>query len=459
MKIRVYQRHLRNHSHRSNAWRKRPPQRNENQRNQRCIRVISVTIFKGGKMNIGFVSTRLAGTDGVSLETAKLAAVLRAVGHQIYYCAGEMDGDVDGLLDPRLHFEDPTAVAHSRRAFQPGPMDEQLLADIAARAEELEKPLRQFIRQYDIHFLIVQNALSIPMQLPLGQALAAVLQETNLSALAHNHDLYWERERFLQHRLGSFLDSYFPPDLPNLRHAVINSAAGRALKERRGLNSTLIPNVFDFDTPPPSIDDYNADFRQAIGLVESDWLILQPTRIIPRKGIELAIELLARLNEPRAKLVITHRAGDEGLDYLHALQQQAAASGVDLRSVADMVDDQRRMTADGRKVYSLWDVYPHADFVTYPSLIEGFGNALLETIYFKRPALVNRYPVYAEDIAPLGFQFVEIDGQVTDEAVAAVRGFLEHPEKGPGIVEHNYHLAQEHYSYRPLSQLLAEIIG
>jgi glycosyltransferase involved in cell wall biosynthesis len=409
-------------------------------------------------MNIGFVSTRLAGTDGVSLETAKLATVLRRASHQIYYCAGELDGDVDGLLDPRLHFEDPTAVALGRRAFQPGSADDQLLADIAARAIELQKPLGQFISQYDIQFLIIQNALSIPMQLPLAQALAAVLQETNLPALAHNHDLYWERERFLQHRLGSFLDTYFPPDLPNLRHAVINSAARRALKQRRGLDSILIPNVFDFDTPPPGIDSYNNDFREAIGLTAGDRLILQPTRVIPRKGIELAIELLARLNDLRAKLVITHRAGDEGVGYLHALQQQATASGVDLRYIADRVDDQRRTEQKGQKIYSLWDAYPHADFVTYPSLIEGFGNALLETIYFKRPALVNRYTVYAEDIAPLGFQFVEIDGKVTDEAVAAVRDYLEHPEKTPAIVEHNYRLAQEYYSYRRLSQRLAQII-
>ena len=71
-------------------------------------------------MNIGFISTRLAGTDGVSLETAKLAAVLRRMGHDIFYCAGELDGDVPGLLAPELHFTDETAVALGKRAFTPG---------------------------------------------------------------------------------------------------------------------------------------------------------------------------------------------------------------------------------------------------------------------------------------------------------------------------------------------------
>ena len=40
---------------------------------------------------IGFVSTRFAGTDGVSLETAKWAEVLEGLGHTCFYFAGELD--------------------------------------------------------------------------------------------------------------------------------------------------------------------------------------------------------------------------------------------------------------------------------------------------------------------------------------------------------------------------------
>ena len=76
--------------------------------------------------------------------------------------------------------------------------------------------------------------------------------------------------------------------------------------------------------------------------------------------------------------------------------------------------------AGGRKVYTLWDAYVHADFVTYPSLIEGFGNALLETLYFRLPALVNRYAVYAADIAPQGFDLVEIDADDDPANLAAI---------------------------------------
>lgn len=409
-------------------------------------------------MRIGFISTRLAGTDGVSLESQKLAAVVRQMGHEVYYCAGELDGDVPGLLIPEIHFRDPVAESLGAHAFSSDEPDPKLNQAISERAAQLKRPLRQFLEQHKIDYVIPQNIFAIPMQLPLAQALTELLQENDLPGLAHNHDFYWERERFLKNRIPDFLDTYFPPQLPRLHHAVINSLAQKELKRRRGLDSILIPNVFDFATPPPPLDDYSVDFRQAIGLRHDDWLILQPTRVIPRKGIELAVELLARLDDPRAKLVITHRAGDEGMGYLQQLQSLAVEKGVDLRYVAHIVDDNRRKTADGRKIYALWDTYPHADLITYPSFIEGFGNALIETIYFRKPALVNRYEVYTADIGPLGFQFAEIDSELTNEAVATVRHWLENPGEVTRIVDHNYQLGQKHFSYQTLAELLDSII-
>jgi mannosylglucosylglycerate synthase len=408
-------------------------------------------------VRIGFIATRLAGTDGVSLETAKLATVLRRQGHELFYCAGELDGDVPGLLIPEAHFADPVAIALGERAFSPLP-DPDLLADISHRAGELVPALEEFVRRYQIEYVIVQNAFAIPMQLPLAQAIAELIGEYDLPGLAHNHDLYWERERFAVNQIGDFLDTYFPPALPRLQQATINSLAQRALRQRRGLESVVIPNVFDFATPPPGLDDYNHDFREAIGLTDQQWLILQPTRVIPRKGIELAVELVAQLKDSRAVLVISHEAGDEGMDYLHQIQDLAAARDVDLRYVAGRIGDRRGTDSAGRKIYSLWDAYVHADLVTYPSLIEGFGNALLETVYFRRPALVNRYAVYVADIAPLGFSFAEIDRVVIPEAVALVRGWLEEPTTAAPVVAHNYRLAAEHFSYEALDHVLGTLI-
>lgn len=46
-----------------------------------------------------------------------------------------------------------------------------------------------------------------------------------------------------------------------------------------------MPNVMDFESPPPP-DAGASGFRKDIGLKDDDILILQPTRVVQRKGIE-----------------------------------------------------------------------------------------------------------------------------------------------------------------------------
>ena len=284
-----------------------------------------------------------------------------------------------------------------------------------------------------------------------------MIAETSIPTVAHHHDFYWERDVYEPNCIQHMLDQAFPPDLPPIRHVVINSLAQRSLENRRGLESVVVPNVFDFATPPPGVDEFNADFRSAIGLTSEDVFILQPVRIIPRKGIELAIELVERLGDPRCKLVLTH-GDDLDHDYLHQLEAQAQRANVDLRFVGDRISTDRE-TKDGQKIYVLWDAYVHADFVTYPSLYEGFGNALLEAVYFRKPMLVNRYPVYAADIGPLGFEFVEIDGRVTDETVVQVEQVLADPDQRQRMVERNYQLGVQHFSLEVLASLLQDILA
>ncbi len=408
-------------------------------------------------MNIGFVSTRLAGNDGVSLETAKWASVLERMGHTVFYCAGELEtSGPPGVLIPEMHFDHPENAwirAHAYGTTTPPP---DLYARIEALKNAIKSPLQAFIEDFGIDLIIPENIFAVPLQLSLGLALTEIIQATGIPTVSHEHDYYWERTAYEPNCVQAILDTAFPPDLPSIRHAVISSVAQRSLKRRRGIDATVAPNVFDFETPAPGIDDFNADFRAAIGVSADDFLILEPVRIIPRKGIELAIETLGKLHDPRCKFILTH--GDD-LDqrYLAQLQTLADTANVAMRLVADKISTSRRV-ANGQKTYTLWDAYPHADFVMYPSLYEGFGNALLETVYFRRPMLVNRYLVYAADIGPLGFEFIELDGAVSDAAVSELRDWLDHPEKWQPVVEHNYDLALRHFSYSVLERLLGELI-
>ena len=412
-------------------------------------------------MRIGFLSTRLAGTDGVSLEVEKWAGILEKLGHEIFYCAGELGGYAGGgTLIPLLHFHHPVIAAINKRAFDPVESKDRqiLLSDIHAVAQEIVPHLLDFIRLNRLDLLIVQNALAIPMNLPLAVSLKELISKTRIPTIAHNHDFYWERTRFQTSSILDLVDEHFPPDLPSIQHVAINSIAQNRLKSLRGIDSVVVPNVFDFANPPPDIANGAMDLRVALGLKPNDLFILQPTRVIQRKGIELSLELVARLGIPEAHLFITHRADDEGESYWRFLMHQASSMGVRLRLIEDMISTESTDVESGKR-FSLWEVYGYANLVTYPSIYEGFGNALLETVYFKRPAVVNRYPVYAADLAPLGFEFVELEGFVDQKAIDDVQNLLSNPDRVRQMTEKNYRIAQEYFSLELLERKIKVLLS
>lgn len=411
-------------------------------------------------LKIGFVSTRFAGTDGVSLESAKWAEILWESRHVSHWYAGELDRDPDFSFHvPEAFFKHPDNVWIDERIWGRTHRDPEVSQRVHRMATYLKGTLYEFVEQYHIDILIAENALTIPMHIPLGVALTEFLAETQMPCIAHHHDFSWERIRFSINAVNDFLEFAFPPRLPNIVHTVINQAAQEQLCWRRGVTSILTPNVIDFKNPPPAPDDYAMDARRELGLRDDDLFFLQPTRIVPRKGIEHAIKLLEMIDDPRCKLVISHSAGDEGFEYVNMLRELAHESRVDLRIVADRVADLRGTTAEGKKIYTLWDLYPHADFVTYPSLYEGFGNALLEAVYFRKPVLINRYDIFARDIEPRGFQFPMMEGYVRRSLVDRVRELLQDEDLRKQQTDHNYETARKFFSYEVLRRKLNAIIA
>jgi len=160
----------------------------------------------------------------------------------------------------------------------------------------------------------------------------------------------------------------------------------------------------------------------------------------------------------KAKLVISHASDDEGYDYEIRVREYADMLGVDTIFVSDIINEKRGYTESGKKIYTLNDIYPHADLVTYPSDFEGFGNAFLEAIYFRKPIVVNTYSIYSMDIKPRGFSAIEIDGYITDKSVNQVNKVLEDAELRKKIVDHNHEIARTCYSYSVLHKQLKTLL-
>ncbi|MDK2980891.1 MAG: mannosylglucosylglycerate synthase [Chloroflexota bacterium] len=417
-------------------------------------------------MRIGIVSTRICGSDGVSLEIRKWAAILRRQGHELYYCAGELDGDLEGKLVPQMHFRDPSILALQEQIFRADGGQKTLHSQIEALRDNLRGELEEFLERFHIQLLIVENALAIPMNVPLGLALRDLIAARRLPTIAHHHDFMWERERFAVSWMMDELEDVFPPKLDSIVHVVINSLAHEQLHARKGIAAVVIPNVFDFTHFHYGLDAEALGFRPALDIGERDWLVLQPTRIIPRKGIEDAIELVRQLRLPAnrsrlfdrdVKLVLSHPSGDEGQAYFEELQDQAHSGGVPLIYAADKVAiNERGPKAPGQ--FRLWDAYLNADFVAYPSHIEGFGNAFLEAVYYRLPLLIRRYPVFVRDIEPLGFDLICFDEDITPAVLGQVLEVMVDPIRRRRMTEWNFELGKQHFSYRAVSGKFRKLI-
>jgi mannosylglucosylglycerate synthase len=436
------------------------------------------------KHNIGFVSTRLEGTDGVSLETEKWAAVLERLGHTCFYFAGKSNRPAERTrIVPEAFFGHPTIAAISNAAFDSEWGTDDLLEftnpeiyhpyrkamhhrirppRLTRRIHELTHCLKSqlyaFVRDFEIELLIVENALAIPMNIPLGMALTEFIAETGFPTIGHHHDFYSERTRYQVNCVSDYLSMAFPPNLPSIRHVVISSVAALTINQRLGISATVVPNVMDFEHPPAPPDEYAQDVRSALGLAPDELLFLQPTRVIDRKGIEHAIELTRRV-ELKARLVISHASGDEGNGYETRLREFADLLDEPIRFVSDIIGDRRNVTPDGRKIYSLWDVYPHADLITYPSIHEGFGNAFLEAVYFRKPIVVNNYTIFKMDIKPKGFRAIEFEGYLTEATIRQTLDVLADSEVREEMAEHNYRIGERYYSYSVLQGHLQALIA
>ncbi len=448
-------------------------------------------------MNIGIFHYRVGGTDGVSLEIDKWRRALEEMGHTVHLCAGDV-GATDGALIPEMYHHRAEAERLAHNTFvnlQDYPDDAAYRADLLTQADTIERKMRAFITRKQIDFLIPQNVWSVAAHPAVAIALTRAMQDLRLPALAQHHDFFWERnEVSLTCRTAIELAAkYLPPHDALARHVVINSLAQQELRRRTGLEATVVPNIFDFEAPPWRPDAYNRDLRQRIGLRDNDVFILQATRIVARKGIELAVDFVQALNAPRRRarltaaglyngrpftaksrivLVLAGYAQDDLVGYTKKLRRKIEQAGIEALFIEDVVAGKRSERA-GQKVYSLWDTYVFADFVTYPSLWEGWGNQFLEAVRAKLPLLLFEYPVYRADIKDKGFDAVSLGGEVAgydagglarvdagriEAAADRAIELLTDSRLRAQMVDRNFELARQHYSMPALREYLSRLV-
>ncbi len=423
-------------------------------------------------MRIGIVIGRIGGVDGVALETEKWIEVLSKMDHEIFILSGEYEerfrNPEEETLLPVLSFHSPECVWEQDKAFfYPDEDPEPLIIHLQKTSAIIAKQIEQWISAKQLNLLIAQNACALPCHLSMGMGLKIAIESTGIKTITHDHDFYWERGTRYQsphEQINQLVANHFPLQTEGVNHVIINSYSARELKNRFDWESTYVPNVMDFNINFGLKDHYNHTLLKDVGITEKCFPLFQITRIVERKGIETAIELISKMDDRNMKLVITgNTRDDEENHYYHNLLDCIHRFNVQDQVIFGEahIGSHRDFTPNKGKIYSLSDAYAVARAATYFSTYEGFGNAFVEALVAKVPIFVNNYkPVFWEDIGSLGFNVVMLENnQLNDDAVNRMKEIICDDKLNREIGEFNYELGKKHFSFEVLKEKLSGLIN
>lgn len=437
---------------------------------------------------------RVGWTDGVSLEINKRVEVLKNSGWKVFLLAGPKSIGADFIID-ELDFDLSEIRKITENAFEKltdYKHEEDLLKDIIGISTIIRKKLAEILDTLKPDFILLHNIFSHGRHIAGAKAFYDELIERNIPAMATHHDFYWERDHLTKatsQLIREYLNRYIPPVLPCLQHAVINSLAAKKLLDKTGIEALIIPDTMDFNHSPWEKDEYNQDLPVDFNLNENDIFILQATRIVKRKGIELIPPIIGKLNEPEyinrlrgrtiyngktiksdSKFVflIAGYAEGEAIFYRESLHQLMIREDIPFHFLESKIAAERSESED-TKIYSLYDTYSYADLISFPSQVEGWGNQFLEAVFAKKPILVYEYPVFVKDIKKIGYQYISLGDQVQIDKISKLLCLSEArieliceeiietllSKKTVSGLEHNYNLAEENNSQKILSKLMS----
>jgi len=435
---------------------------------------------------------RVGWTDGVSLEIEKRQEILEEMGFKVALLAGPGSRGADYII-PELDFDTEEARLISRNAFgglKDFVNEEHLLKVINDLSATIEEQLKKVLQEWDPDFVLLHNIFSHGRHIASARAFCRCLKELDRPSLTTHHDFYWERDDFREPSgplIQKFLDKYVPPVIPKMRHAVINSLAARKLLNKKGIDALIFPDTLDFSVDPWVKDNFNSHLPSDFSLSENDIFILQATRIVRRKGIELIPPLLDKLNtdfymdqlrgrrlyngklvtdKSRFVFILAGYAEQEAEEYKEELKSLMKKSGLTYCFMRSRIAAERQHNEEER-IYSLFDTYPYADLVSYPSIFEGWGNQFIEALFARKPVIVHEYPVYKSDIKPKGYQVISLGGDaeqgddnlyslsenILKAASQQVIDWLLSPDTNK-LLDKNYELARSNNSYDYLRALM-----
>ncbi len=417
---------------------------------------------------------RVGRTDGVSLEIINWKKAMERKGAEVRTGSGVVNVGADFVIQGLEHELDEESAWIRKTSLGPklNKVEEEKFKErFYKKVEEIEKGLMAVFGTYQPDLLIVSNIFSVGENVAAAVALTNCLDVFGTRTIAIHHDFYWESNRYGElscEFIKKMVEEYLPIKRKWVAHACINSLAQKELWERKRIEASVIYDNIDFDQKEWESPKELEEVMRERGLKENDLMVLQATRVVRRKNIELAIDLVAEMNLDKYKtklagvnevvLVLAGYAEKREEKYLEMLIDYAKSKKVKMILLADVVG-------------GLEEVYPMADAVSYPSEFEGFGNQFLEAVFAKKVVAMFEYPVFKSDIGGKGFEIVSLGDKLApyenlkkipkvmmEKAASELIDILMEESEYRRIVEKNFELGKKYFSTEVAMKKFEEII-
>lgn len=390
---------------------------------------------------------------------------------------------------------------------------DELIHENALYAKQV---IKKWVDENDIDLIIAHNT-SHPYNFITAVGLGYYIEELRDQGIIWPklmvwwHDSYFERkifsnpnsviQKYLKYLPGTYVDSisFINNQQVELGKKVFRQYNNVKLDKFIANRTTVVPNTSEiswewenivieknsFIAPPQ--DNYNNSFIKDIGLeqqakslgftLNDTIMLLQHTRVVPRKKIELAIDLAFELEKQFKKnrknkcvaLIVSGHSGDEQNQYQHNLYEHYTEkckadpeSNVILIFGENNILSHRDIIVD-KKYYNFAEIpsviAAHGGIGTFFSEVEGFGNNLLEMISMGLPVVINKYEVYKEEIEKFGFKLPAIENsELTTELVDHAYKLLTDLEYRNKVVLHNLQVLKENFDHEIIAKKLEPII-
>jgi mannosylglucosylglycerate synthase len=215
-----------------------------------------------------------------------------------------------------------------------------------------------------------------------------------------------------------------------------------------------------------------------------DVLLLQHTRIVPRKRIDTAIDFAfalgvrRKLTHPASRIfvLVSGESGDELTNDIRDLEthfshrmEEFGGRACPIKLLWGSVHgiSSKKVVRDGEIVSFSFDDVPSfaanlGAIGTYFSDMEGFGNNLLEIMSAGIPTLVRRYRAFETEFEPLGFLLPHIglkENEIQSSLVDIAQRYVHDVSYRNEVVHKNAEILKKHLGHDQLEKCLKDLFA